>query len=160
MGQRFSLKFHGLARTAVSNAETAHSMLRPAVAGGAWRDLHVGVDAGGTTKLFINKDQSPQQLRLSLVARVARDALKLAHPGLVLSVGNPSYHPQKKMAAFVSHSGVDVLEITAESRHVDPSLKFDPAFVKKFEVKHDAIIADVRSRLASRSRTPDTSSWV
>ena len=159
-GKRFAIRFAGLPRTAQASADNAVNNLRPATHGGAWKDLSVQTEDGSRTKLYINKDASPMQLRLALVARVTRDVLKAAKPALSISVVAPQYHAGKTVAAFLRFDAMDVVEITAVARDLEPVIKFCLKFLHAYGLERDVVIATVRTRMASRGRTTDTTSWV
>ena len=160
IGRRFSIKVLGLPRSAQSLAKTAHGLLRPANHGDPWRDLQVGTGAGQAVKLYVNKDASPKQLRLALVARTAREVIRSLAPGLEVKVVYPQWHPGRSLSSFLRVDGIDVAAITAESRVLEPSIKLDPQFLQSPGLGREPIISGVLSRLASRSKVPDTTSWV
>ena len=160
LGKRFSIKFAGLARTAQSHSERAHNALRPERPGQSWKDLQVALDNGTSTKLYVNKDSSPLMLRLALVARVVREVLKTKNLGEDFTIGQPVFHPQKDLASFVRVSAVDIVEITAPSRVLEPSFRVCPKWLAKHGITKESIVTPVLEKLASRTNTTDTSSWV
>ena len=128
--------------------------------GAPWRDLFVDTGSG-PSKLYVNRDASPQQQRIGGIARALRATLSPAYLALNSGLGIAvRHHDQRELVGFITFSAVDVVAIRAPSRDADPKIQFDPQFVEAHRIEWESMVARAMATMASRSRKTDTTGWL
>eukprot|EP00973_Karenia_brevis_P093396 12417127-Karenia_brevis.AAC.1 len=115
-GSRWSLHFNSLPEAASLQASKARGLLQ--TSRGVWRELLIG-----TTKVYVNFDESPQVSQTGAAAKLLARMLKEAYPDFNFSIPSshrPRFHPKKAPEAILVCDMVDLASVSMLSQFEAP----------------------------------------
>ena len=141
----------------------ARRLLNPAP--GQWITINAIDNQGGSTKVYVNPDSSPQISRLQKATKKLSDILTNRYPSLDVQSVRPYYHPKRDPQGVISINGVDVAALKSDNSFDEVEVFWAPRGADGtqatfFNIDQDEVVKEFKEKMAEGGRTPiDISMW-